>query len=138
VSTLLTTAADADAVASLILGRLRVASWRVGGLVWRTDLSEMNGDQTGRALDLLDGRRRLGVPILLENLPAWSPSGPILPLLLQGGTYVFEEGQWTLSLVTSSAAAQGTALPWTALDPAWAWTEFDPMIAWSDLVGVAP
>jgi hypothetical protein len=42
-----------------------------------------------------------------------------------------------LNLTTSTAAAQGTSLPWTDLDPGWAWLEFAPDVAWSDLVGVA-
>ena len=139
VSTLLTSAADADRVAAAILGRLRVESWRVGGLNWTTALSEMDvGDRTSRALNLLDGVRRLGVAILLTNLPAWVPSGAVtLPLLLQGGTYTFDAGQWELDLTTSSAAAQGSSLPWNAVDPGWAWNEFDPAIAWTDLIGVA-
>jgi hypothetical protein len=138
VSTLLTNAVDADRVAAAILGRLRVSSWRVGGLNWATALSEMDdGDRTGRALDLLDGVRRLGVAILLTNLPDWVPSGAdTLPLLLQGGTYTFDAGQWELDLTTSSAAAQGASLPWTDLDPSWSWNEFDPAIAWTDLAGV--
>jgi hypothetical protein len=96
VSTMLVSETDAAAVAALILGRLHLASWRVGGLTWQTDASDMNPDQTGRALDLLDGTRRLAAPILLTNLPAWAPSGgATLPLLLQGGTYTYEGGQWT-------------------------------------------
>lgn len=140
VSTLLTTAADARLVAQLILARLSLQSWRVGGLTWETDATdEMTPDQVDRTLDLLDGTRRLAAPILLTNLPTWSPNGgATLPLLLQGGTYTYEGGQWTLELTTSSAAAQGTSLPWNQLDPTWAWNEFDPAIAWTDLTGVAP
>lgn len=141
VSTLLTTADDALAVATLILARLSLQSWRVGGLTWETDATDGDGgmtpDQVGRALDLLDGTRRLTAPILLSNLPTWTPSGgATLQLLLQGGTYTYEGGQWTLELTTSSAAAQGTSLAWQDLDTAWAWTEFDPGIAWTDLYGV--
>ena len=137
VQTVLTSAAVAGEVAALLLGRLHRASWRVSGLTWRTDKTQMDGDQTSRTLDLLDGVRRLAAALLLTNLPSWAPAGPTLPLLLQGGQYTFEDGQWTLDLVTSSAAAQGTGLPWNALDPAWAWNEFDPAIDWTDLVGVA-
>jgi hypothetical protein len=138
VSTLLTTADDAVEVAALLLGRLHLQSWRVGGLTWRTDLTDMNPDQVVRTLDLLDGTRRLGAAVLLTNLADWSPTGGgTLPLLLQGGQYTFEDGQWTLELVTSSAASQGASLPWTALDPTWAWNEFAPDVAWTDLAGVA-
>jgi hypothetical protein len=138
VSTLLTSSTDADAVAALILGRLHLQSWRVGGLVWQTGLSDMNPDQVGRTLDLLDGTRRLAAPILLTGLPPWAPGdAPTAPLLLQGGTYTYENGQWTLELTTSSAASQGASLPWNSLDVGWAWNEFAPEVAWLDLVGVA-
>lgn len=139
VSTLLTTAAAADQIALLLLARLRLQSWRVGGLTWLTGATaEMTPDQVDRTLDLLDGTRRLAAPILLTNLPAWAPTGTAtLPLILQGGTYTYTDGQWALDLTTSSAAAQGTSLAWNDLDAAWAWNEFDPAISWPDLVGVA-
>jgi hypothetical protein len=138
VSTLLTSDADASSVAALLLGRLHLASWRVGGLTWRTDASDLDPDRITRTLDLLDGTRRLGAAILLTNLPPWSPSGGgTLPLLLQGGTYTFDAGWWTLNLATSSAAAQGSSLPWTDVDPAYAWNEVGGDVEWSDLVGVA-
>ena len=138
VSTGLTLEADAAAVAALLLGRLHLGGWRVGGLSWNTAASDMIPDQTVRTLDLLDGTRRLGSALLLTNLPAWSPTGGgTLPLLLQGGTYTYEDGHWTLTLVTSSAAAQGTSLPWTDVDPGWAWNDFAADVEWADLVGVA-
>lgn len=138
VSTQLVSAGDAGSVAALLLGRLHLQSWRVGGLAWQTETTDMNPDQTTRALDLLDGTRRLAAPILLTNLPVWAPSGgATLPLMLQGGTYTYAYGAWVLELTTSSAAAQGASLPWNDLDPGWAWNEFAPDVAWADLVGVA-
>jgi hypothetical protein len=137
VSTVLVSEADAIGIGQLILGRLHLASWRVGGLTWRTD-DGMDPDQASRALDLLDGTRRLGAAILLTDLPPWSPNGAAtLPLLLQGGTYTFDAGWWTLNLVTSSAAAQGSSMPWTDVDPAYSWDEVGGDVEWSDLVGVA-
>jgi hypothetical protein len=138
VSTMLTTDVDASSVAALILGRMHLSAWRVGGLTWRTDLSDLTSDQTSRVLDLLDGTRRLGAAILLTDLPDWSPTGgATLPLLLQGGTYTFDAGWWTLNLVTSSAAAQGSSLRWCDVDPAYSWNDIGPDVAWSDVVGVA-
>jgi hypothetical protein len=137
VSTVLVSEADAAGIAQLILGRLHLASWRVGGLTWNTD-DGMDPDQAGRALDLLDGTRRLGAALLLTNLPPWSPNGGgTLPLLLQGGTYTFDVGWWTLHLVTSSAAAQGSSLPWADVDSSYSWDDVGGDVAWSDLVGVA-
>jgi hypothetical protein len=142
VATLLTTSSDAQAIGLLLLARLRLQSWRVSGLVWLTQANNvaMTADQVGRALDLLDGTRRLAAPILLDNLPAWAPTpsgAASLPLLLQGGTYTFDDGGWALNMTTSSAAAQGSSLAWQDVDPAWAWNEFDKTIDWADLVGVA-
>jgi hypothetical protein len=138
VSTVLVSEADATSIAQLLLGRLHLASWRVGGLTWLTDPDDLDPDRAGRVLDLLDGTRRLGAAVLLTNLPPWAPNGGgTLPLLLQGGTYTFDDGRWALNLTTSSAAAQGSSLPWTDLDPAYAWNEVAPDVAWSDLAGVA-
>jgi hypothetical protein len=135
VSTLLTTVNAATAVGNRILARLHRQSWRVAGLTWDTALSDMDPDQVGRALDLLDGTRRLAAPVILTNLPDWSPTGPTVPLFLQGGSYRFEGGAWSLDLTTASAQSQGTSLSWSQVDPAWAWQVFAP--AWDDLYGVA-
>ena len=75
-STQLTSVGDAQVVAAADLGRLHLQSWRVGGLSWLTGAADaMTADQVDRTLDLLDGTRRLAAPILLTNLPAWSPVG---------------------------------------------------------------
>ena len=136
VSTLLTTPGDAGEVAALLMGRLHSSSWRVAGLVWRVE-DDAPPDKVAASLDLLDGTRRVGVPLILSNLPEWAPTGGVVPLLLQGGTYDYVDGRWILTLTTSSAGAQGAAIPWEDVDPAWSWNEFDPAIAWTDLVGVA-
>lgn len=138
ISTQLTTQNDAQTLAARVLARLREQSWRVAGLTWATWLADPSADADARALDILDGTRRLGVPILLTGLPAWAPFGPTLPLFLQGGTFSFEAGDWQLDLTTATAQSQGTSLAWNQVDPGYSWEMFDPGITWTDLTGVAP
>ena len=148
-STLLITEDAAATVGSLVLARLRQKSWRVEGLVWSTFSSGddedgtppgyLSMDKVGRVLDLLDGTRRLGVAVLLDNLPDWTPAaGGTLPLMLQGGRYAYTDGAWVLELRVASAAAQGASISWEQLHPAYPWLQFDPSVAWDSLIGVAP
>lgn len=138
VSTLLTTLAAARIVADRILARLAGQSWRLSRLVYDTAAVDLDPRQTAAALDLLDGIRRLAAPILLTNLPYWSPAAPgsTLPLFLQGGIYSYVDGAWTLDLNTASAQSQGTSMPWTEPTPDYLWTSFPTSIRWPDLIGV--
>lgn len=138
VSTLLADADDARDVASRILTRTSIVGWRVTGLTIDDDESLDTPDDVAVAmlLRLLDGTSRNGLPIILTDLPAWSPLGPSLPVYLEGGTYTHEAGTWTLELTVSRAEGQGRSVEWDELDPEWAWVDFDPAIAWDDLVGV--
>jgi hypothetical protein len=138
VTTLQTTQAAAMKIATRILGRLRRHSWRLTRLVYDTSAVDLDPRQTAAALDLLDGVRRLAAPIVLGNLPYWTPAGAgsSLPLYLQGGIYQYVGGAWVLDLTTASAQSQGTSLPWTAPTNEYIWTAFPTPIVWTDLIGV--
>lgn len=138
-STLLTTEADADAVALQLLARTSFSGWRASGLT--IDDQSVETPDTAAALmllRLLDGTSRNGLAVLLTDLPAWSPVPGPLPAYLEGGTYSYVDGGWVLELTVSSSTGQGNSVHWDELDPAWAWAEFDPTIGWVDLVGVGP
>lgn len=139
-STLLQSQQDAHDVAARILARTAITGWRVSGLTIDDDESLQTTDDTAVSmlLRLLDGTSRNGLPIILTDLPPWSPLGPTLPVYLEGGTYTHDDGTWTLQLTVSRAEGQGRSVLWDELDPAWAWEDFDPAIAWDDLVGVGP
>lgn len=139
VASQVTSAADATTVANAVLARLfQSAAWRVGGLTYRV-YPEADPTQTSVALTLLDGTTRIGCPVLLVDLPEWSPvNGAETSGYVEGGRYTYEAGAWVLSLVMSSAAGVGESIAWDDLDPAWTWDLFDPAISWDDLTGVGP
>lgn len=140
VATELSSAATAGTVADSVMARVRTPGWRVSGLTWRLDLTErLDSVAIGRVMQLLDGTIRLGLPILLTGLPAWSPVATVdrLALYLEGASYTNQDGRWILQLLTSSATGQGSgSATWTQLDPTWSWTTFSPGITWNDLQGV--
>lgn len=139
VSTQLAVQADAQLIADAVLGRTSNTQWRVGGLTWRADTTDqLDADALTRMMTLLDGTTRNGLPIMLTDLPAWTPiPGDQVGLFLEGGTYSSEAGSWVLDLVVSSARATGDSAVWDDLDPAWQWDQFDPAITWNSLHGVS-
>lgn len=139
VSTLLTTATDAGAVASRILARTGVTGWRVSGfqIVDDASLEVIDADTITMMMRLLDGTSRIGLPIRLVDLPVWAPTAPTVGVYLEGGEYLFANGAWTLSLTVSSAVSVGESAPWNEIPAAWRWVDFDPSISWLDMVGVA-
>lgn len=134
-STILSTAGAAQTVAAGILARTSSTDYRVSGLLLgAADLAAADQQLVTR---LLDGTARNGLPLVLVDLPDWSPAGDAAPLYLEGGTYSYVAGAWNLDLVVSSAAASGVGLPWNSAG-AYRWTDFDPAILWRSLAGVQP
>jgi hypothetical protein len=130
---------DAVAVAEQLFARLTVAEWRISGLAWDTAVGEdFTDDDMTLSLDLLDGQARLGHPLMVVDLPEWSPKvGGRVPCYVEGGTYTFDGGRWVLDFKVSSATATGSAVAWNELDRSWSWQEFDRAISWADLNGVS-
>jgi hypothetical protein len=141
VSTQLALQTEAQTIASTILARLRVPGWRVSGLTWEMDPHEpLTQAELGVMLTILDGTTRIGLPILLTDVPPWSPMGSAdqIPLYLEGARFTNHNGYWKIELLTSDAHNQGTAaIPWTALPADWLWTQFDPSVSWDALAGVS-
>ena len=137
VSTQLQDGTDAADVAQRVLSRTGPDTWRADGLTLDDD--DVVGGPAGVALvlDLLDGTSRIGAPLVLGDLPHWSPAGTDAGVYLEGGTYRFTGGRWVLELGVSAAAGQGMSAAWDALDPAWTWNQWDPALSWNDLRGVA-
>lgn len=128
---------DALDVAARLLSRTSVSDWRASGLTLDdAELADPDADDVSRVLTLLDGTSRNGLPVSLTDLPAWAPTGPVVPVYLEGGKYAFEDGAWVLDLTVSNASAQGASAQWDDLDPTWTWDQFDPAITWNDLRGV--
>jgi hypothetical protein len=140
VTTQLALQPDAQRVVASYLGRASTPGWRVAGLVWDMEkVEKLDADTLTKVMTILDGTTRIGVPLLLTDLPTWSPvsAGAELPLFLEGGTFTNTDGAWTLELLTSSAAAQGASkVNWNQVSSGWAWNEMGPEISWNDLRGV--
>lgn len=140
----LTAKTDAQYISDALLARVTASSmtlWRVAGLTWRAELDEpLTPAQLSAVMQILDGATRLGLPILLTNLPSWSPvpaKTTVAPLYLEGGRMSNTDGRWQLELVTSNAAAMGAgAVKWDQLDASWQWDQFDPSVTWNELNGV--
>lgn len=140
VTTQLSQQANALHVANSMLGRVVTPGWRISGLTLDLAHEQLDARMLNNVMQILDGSTRLGLGILLSNLPPWSPIAPGVTevgLFLEGGRFTNSDGAWSLELLTSSADAQGKAdVPWNQLPADWLWNEFDPAIAWNDLAGV--
>jgi hypothetical protein len=139
-STQLTSSADAHNLGVRLLARLKTPGWRVTGLELQLNQYErLDAEGLTKILTLLDGTTRIGCPILLTDLPEWSPIAPggsSLPLYLEGGRLSNLNGYWTLELVTSDGGNTGSSVHWDELPADWLWNEFDPAISWLGLTGV--
>jgi hypothetical protein len=137
VTTQLISEADGSDVANRVLNRSRALGWHATGLTWDTKIPVEFGDtDRDSLLDLLDGARRIGLPLQLVDLPAWTPAGDTLSTYLEGGTYSFEDGRWLLDMTISPSGMTGYSALWVDLDPAWHWNQFDPAIRWDDCWGL--
>jgi hypothetical protein len=132
---------DAEQLSDALLARLTTPGWRVSGLVWDMTLTDpgVTADVLERVMQILDGVTRLGLGILLTNVPDWAPTpvGQDIWLFLEGGTFTNSDGRWVLELLTSSGTSQGeSTVPWDDVPAAWQWDDFDPAITWNELHGV--
>jgi hypothetical protein len=137
ISTELQAAADAEDVASRILGRATPDGWRATGLAIDDDDMTSDSDAIELMLNLLDGTSRIGAPLIIEGLPEWSPGGAAAGTYLEGGTYSYVAGRWVLDLTVSVATGLGMSAAWDELDPTWTWDQWEPTITWNDLRGVS-
>jgi hypothetical protein len=136
VSTQLTTQAAAVVIGDRVLARSRGLGWRASGFEWDTRLPQEFTDANRRAaMDLLDGTLRIGAPLVIDDMPAWSPSGPVLVSYLEGGTYSYQGGRWTFDLNLSPSGQSGASTRWVDLPNTWTWRMFDPGLVWLDLLG---
>lgn len=138
VGTELAVQADAEFLADSLLARLNTPGWRIGGLVWDLTLDPVDADTLERVMKILDGVTRLGLGILLTNVPDWAPpaTGDDVWLFLEGGRFINQDGAWRLELLTSAGVSQGASLSWDEVPADWSWDEFDASITWNDLYGV--
>lgn len=136
-TTLLQDAGDAADIATSLLARTAQTGFRASGATIDDGvLIDATAADTEMLLRLLDGTRRIGQALRITDLPEWSPIAAPAPLYLEGGSYVFDNGRWVLSLNVSTPTGADNSAVWNDLDPAWRWVDFDPEISWSDMRGV--
>jgi hypothetical protein len=142
-ATQLSRQADAQNIAGAVLGRTGISQWRISGLEWHVNENDdqFDGDALTVLMKLLDGTSRNGLPIILTNLPTWSPIAGTdrVPLFLEGGRYTSQDGAWELDLIVSSATTVGDSVLWDELppNPGWSWNDFAPEVRWIDMGGVS-
>lgn len=136
-STQLSHEADAFDVANRLLARTDELDWHADGLQWDTTVPvEFSDAHRAVLLDLLDGTLRIGLPLIVNDMPGWAPSGPTLAAYLEGGQYSYEGGRWRLAVNVSPSPQLGASVLWFDLDPAWRWSDFDPQMTWQQLWGL--
>jgi hypothetical protein len=141
ISSQLASSADAQITADAVLARSRTPGWRISGLKWHLNPYEMlSPDDLDVIMRVLDGTTRMGLPIIINELPMWSPISrdtDSVAVYLEGGQYTNHDGYWQLNLLVSDAASQGAAaVVWNDLPAEWSWDEFSPDVDWADLSGV--
>lgn len=141
VSTELTTAQDALALSEQLLRASRGTDWKAQG--YTIDFGQIqkmiptvtNTDRTTALMDMLDGTTRIGLALLLIELPTYTPTGVEASAYLEGGNYTYSNGSWSLDLTISPSMGQGHSAEWEELPPAWRWTDLDPALTWKDIYG---
>jgi hypothetical protein len=139
ISTELATQADAQTLAQSVLARLSAGGWRIRGLTFNVAAeSPMSPDDVAVVMSILDATTRIGLPILVTDVPSWSPAPTTanVPLYLEGARLTNTDGAWTLALITSSAVSQGASLSWNDPPADWSWDDMGPELSWADMAGV--
>ena len=141
VTTQLATEAGAQATANAILARNRTPGWRISGLKWTLNPYELlSPDDLDIIMRMLDGTTRMGLPIVVNELPSWTPIAKgtdAVAVFLEGGRFTNTDGYWTLDLLVSDASSQGqAAVDWQDQPSAWLWNQYAPDIEWAELTGV--
>jgi hypothetical protein len=145
VSTELISQADAQAMANRLIAQARAVKWRIDGITLDTaTVPETNGSISDQEremglLNMLDGTIRMGLALLLVDMPAYAPLGGVSAYYVEGGTYEFTDGFWSLALTATPSGSQGKSAAWADIQteqPTWRWDQWAPTIEWQDAFGV--
>jgi hypothetical protein len=140
VGTILTTASDANTVASGIMAAHPSSpQWRTTGLTWDLDQTEVLDaaavDLAGR---LLSNTGRLGLALSLTDLPYWTPTAAAVSLYVEGGRYQYVDGRWLLGLDCSPATGLGQSITFDQVDEACRYVDVARSVRYLDMIGVGP
>ena len=124
VSTDLTTAAAAQDLAGDLLALAAPAGFFLTGLTWDTRVPQTDAAQV---ITALDARARIGLPLIITNVPEWVPGSPALPVYLEGGNYTYQRGRWILDLITSKTSLSAPSIAWADLPAALTWARLSDL-----------
>ena len=124
ITTTLTRAADAQALAERTLARSTPGGWTIPSALLDTRAPDLSA-QT--AILLLDATTRIGHPLIITGAAPWVPGSGRIAVYLDGGTYTYRDGRWTLDLQLTRAAVPGAALTWSQLPYPLTWTLLDSL-----------
>lgn len=136
ISTDLTTASDAAALAAATLARSAPGGFTIPAAQWRPYHNASSTPADERALmTALDAGSRIGMPIVITSCDEWIPGGPNIPVYLDGGTYTYTKGAWVLDLQLTRAAVAGDSIAWAQTPTPATWERMS-RITWADLSAV--
>ena len=129
ISTDLTTAVDAQALAARTIARSAPGGWTIPEAILdtRTDAAS-----TQTALLLLDATTRIGHPLIISGSAPWVPGGSEIPVYLDGGSYTYRDSRWILSLQLTRAAVPADSIRWNQLAQSLTWANL-AALTWANL-----
>lgn len=129
ITTDLATASDAQRLAASTLARSAPGGWMIPEALLDTRARALPAQTV---LLLLDATTRIGHPLIIDGAAPWVPGSGRIPVYLDGGSYTYRGGRWTLSLQLTRAAVPGAALTWGQIPTSLTWTLLDAL-TWADL-----
>lgn len=129
ISTDLDTADQARDLAEKTLARTAPGGWQIPAATWNTATPDSDPLSVIAALD---STRRIGLPIMITGVAPWVPGSPNIPVYLDGGSYTFSSGAWTLALTLTRAATTAAALTWRQMPAPAVWSRFT-QVTWAQL-----
>lgn len=141
VSTQLASGSDAQNLARSIAARTQTAGtdWRMTGLsLAADDLDPEDTDSLLVVRALLGSATRFGFAVTITDVGGWSLTGPTPGVYVEGGTYVFEDGAWTVSLNVSQYVGQGGLFVYDDAPADWTYDSMTPALTFDGLSGVGP
>lgn len=118
--------ADAEAAASAFYRSHLPGSYTLPSLTLDTSIRSSLIDRKTLAA-MLDATRRMGLPIRLTDLPRWMAVPSALTAYLDGATYTYKKGRWTMNLCLTRSETTGQGLTWQQLPAALKWNQTAPL-----------
>ena len=69
----------------------------------------------------------------LTGLPEWTPTAAITSLFVEGGTYTFDGGAWTLALDTVPSSGTGHSITYQEMNRSIRDMDMDRSVTYADL-----